>query len=317
MTREMLKTLLEDFSDDSPLNYITIKDEPGASQPDVAEAAGGSYARNDLQPHGITENMLGADEDSGLVGMRFYRHPIFAVADAGDPGFKEIKRQSVVGEHHFMPEDWLPGAKSVISVFLPFSYATVEANKKDPIVPAIEWVYTRVDGQRFLLALGEKIRDALIAEGYRAVTPYTEDRYIMQTSKEAEPGTEHVPPYSTNWSERHVAVVTGLGTFGMSTNFISKAGCAGRLVSVVTDWDIEPDARDYDDWLGYCDRCGACIRKCRGQAHYTDRHGKDHEKCAAFIRMACENLAPRYGCGKCQSGLPCDYQPMRPKRIEN
>ena len=312
MTRDMLTTLLEDFSDNSPLNFVVIKGSPDALNSFSGDATSGNYARNDLNPHGINGNMLGADKDSGLAGMRFYRRPIYSIARADDPWFAEIKRPGVVGEHHLMPEDWLPGAKSVISVFLPFEHATVEANKKDPVEPAIEWVYTRVDGQRFLLALGEKIRDTLIAEGYKAVTPYTEEKFVMQINRKAEPGTEHVPPFSSNWSERHVGVVTGLGTFGMSTNFISRAGCAGRLVSVVTDWEVEPDIRDYDDWLGYCNRCGACIRRCQAQAHYKDRHGKDHEKCGAFIRKACEKLAPRYGCGKCQSGLPCDYQPMRP-----
>ena len=314
MTREMLQAMLDDFSDNSPLNFVMIKDEAGDTRQAAESAAGGSYDRNDLKPRGITGDMLGADEDSGLVGMRFYRHPVFSVGRAGDPGFEDIKRPEAVGAHHLMPEDWLPGAKSVISVFLPFEYATVDANKKDPVEPALEWVYTRVDGQRFLLAVGEAIRDALISEGYRAVTPYTEEKYVMRTSRDIEPGTEHIPPFSTNWSERHVGYVTGLGTFGMSTNFISRVGCTGRLVSVVTDWDVEPDVKDYDDWLGYCDRCGACIRKCGAKAHYSDRHGKDHEKCVEFIRKACERLMPRYGCGKCQSGLPCDYKPMKPKK---
>jgi len=307
MTRDKIQALINEFCDNSPLNYLGAK---GASEEDVLA---NNYAKHNLYHRGITADMLGADEDSGLMGMRFFQRPIFAIARADDPGFKEIQRPEVVGPHHLLPEDWLPGAKSVISFFLPYERATVEANKKDPVEPAIEWIYTRVDGQRFLLALGAKIRDALIEAGYRAVAPYCDDRYIMQVNRNAAPGTEHVPPFSTNWSERHVAVVTGLGTFGMSTNFISKAGCAGRLVSVVTDWETEPDERDYDHWLGYCNSCGACVRRCPAQAHYTDRHGKDHEKCGAFIRKVCEKFAPRYGCGKCQSGVPCEYKPMRAK----
>lgn len=298
---------MNEFSDSSPLNYV-IKKGAAAEDPDYI-----NYAKNNLDFRGMTLDMLGADEDSGLIGMRFYQHPIFAIARADDPLFLDIKKTEAVGGHHLMPDDWLPGAKSVISVFLPFERNIVEANKKDPVVAAVEWVYTRVDGQRFLLEIGVKVRDALIAEGHRAVAPYTEDKYIMQTRRILPPGTEHVPAYSTNWSERHVAVVTGLGTFGMSTNFISKAGCAGRLISIVTDWDTEPDERDYEDWLGYCNRCGACIRRCQAKAHYPDRHGKDIDKCASFMKNAFEIHTPRYGCGKCQSGLPCDYGPMRPK----
>jgi len=307
LTREILCKLIEEFSDDSPLNFLGVK---GALNFDVTE---NNYAKNNLDPQRITADMLGVEKDSGMAGMRFFRHPIFSVGRADDPGFTVIKRPAVVGEHHFLPEDWLPGARSVISVFLPYERATVEANKRDPIEPPLEWVCTRVDGQRFLLALGARIRDALIADGYRAVTPHVEDRFIINTGGDPAPGTEHVPRFSSNWSERHVAFVTGLGTFGLSTNFISKVGCAGRLVSVVTDWDVEPDIKDTDDWLGYCNRCGECIRNCQGQVYYSDKYGKDHKKCGEFARFAAKKHAPRYGCGKCQTAIPCEFQPMKAK----
>jgi len=260
----------------------------------------------------MTAEMFGADEESGLIGMRFYRHPIFSVTRADNPGFLEIKKPEVVGGHHFLPHDWLPGAKTVISIFLPFEKATVEANKKTLVEPALEWVYTRVDGQQFLLALGALVKDELKKAGFDSVSPYTDERFVMNTNPTPEPDKGNCPPYSTNWSERHVGVVCGLGTFGMSTNFISKVGAAGRLVSVVTEWDIPADEADYDDWLGYCNKCGLCVKNCPADAFYTDRHGKNHETCSMYIRKACQKFAPRYGCGKCQSGLPCDYKPMKP-----
>jgi len=306
MTREELQKHIDHFADNSPHNFIAVRESSRV----VDGISDNNYEKNNLATHGISTDMLGVDEDSELKGMRFYQRPIFSIGRADHPDFAKIKQPEVVGVHHLMPEDWLPEAKTVISVFLPFEQATVDANKVDPFEPAIEWVYTRVDGQRFLLALGAMIRDVVTSAGYKAVTPYTEDRYIMRTGSDAEPGTEHVPQYSTNWSERHVGVVTGLGTFGQSTNFISKAGCAGRLISIITDWDIEPDILDYNGWLGYCNDCGACIRRCPGNAYFPDRHGKDHEKCREHIRKACQRFFPRYGCGKCQSGLPCDNKPM-------
>ena len=308
MTREKLQALINDFSDNSPLNYI-----PKSRDEAVPDNKANNYAKNNLFLPESELDMYKNIEADGVAGMRFYQHPIFSVARADAHGFSEIKRSEVVGAHHLMPEEWLPGAKSVISFFLPFERATVEANKLDLNEPAIEWLYTRVDGQRFLLALGAAVRDALVAEGYGAVAPYTEDKYIMQTGPVPMPGTEHIPPYSTNWSERHVGVVTGLGTFGLSTNFISRVGCAGRLISIVTDWETEPDIPDYTDWLGYCNLCGACLRKCPAQAHHKDRQGKDHGKCGSYIGKVCAKHSPRYGCGKCQSGMPCEYKPMRPK----
>ena len=306
MTREKLQKIIDDFSDNSPLNYVGAKG-------DETDIHANNYARDNLTFRGVTADMLGADEDSGLIGMRFFQRPIFSVTRADDPKFAELKKPEAVGEHHCMPNDWLPEAKTVISFFLPYERATVESNKADPIEPSTEWLYTRVDGQKFVLALGSIVKDALLADGFNAVAPYTDERFAMRVSVEPTPGTEHIPPFSTNWSERHVGYASGLGTFGMSTNFISRIGCAGRLISVVTDWEIEPDEPDYDDWLGYCNRCGVCIRRCPANAHYSDRHGKNHQICGNFIRDTCEKYMPRYGCGKCQSGLPCDYQPMRPK----
>ncbi|MCL2124699.1 MAG: epoxyqueuosine reductase [Oscillospiraceae bacterium] len=306
MTREKLQKLVDDFSDNSPTNYLSIYDE---SQDE------NNYAKNNLI-HVNTSGKSLSEGISELVGMRFFQRPIFSAARADDPGFAEIKRPELVGEHHMMPHDWLPEAKTVISFYLPMEKAIVEANKKDPVEPAMEWLCARVDGQRFLLALGAAIRDALIADGYKTVTPYTDDRFVMTAGPGPgpgpgpRPGDIAVPPFSSNWSERHIGVITGLGTFGMSTNFISKAGSAGRIISVVTEWETEPDSHDYDDWLGYCNRCGACIRKCPAQAHFPDRHGKDHAVCGGFIGKTCAKYMPRYGCGKCQTGTPCEYTRM-------
>ena len=311
MTRESLQALINDFSDNSPLNFM-----PGSSAEAMPESEieANNFAKNNLIKGGGEVDMYKNVEADGVVGMRFYRHPVFSVTRADAPGFEELRKAEAVGAHHTLPQDWLPGAKTVISFFLPYERRIVEANKVDPIEPAVEWLYTRVDGQRFLLALGTMVCDTLIAEGYNAIAPYTQDGYIMQTSLNAAPGTEHVPPYNTNWSERHVGVVSGLGTFGKSTNFISRVGCAGRLISIVTDWELDADIPDYTDWLGYCNHCGACVRRCPAQAHFDDRQGKDHAKCGEFIGEICAKYEFRYGCGKCQSGIPCEYTPMRPRK---
>ena len=308
MTREELQKIADEFCDTSGENILGSPESTDMSSENTGK---NNYARDNLSNRGAVPEMFVKEDFGGLEGMKFFERSVFSACRADEPGFMNIKRPEVVGEHHLLPTDWLPEAKTVISFFLPYNHSTVEANKKDPEEPAIEWLYTRVDGQRYLLALGARIRDALIGEGYKAVTPYTDPRFMMRVGGPPQPGTESIPAFSTNWSERHVGVVTGLGTFGMSTNFISRIGCAGRLISVVTDWDLEPDARDYDDWLGYCNRCGACVRKCPAQAHFKDRVGKDHSVCSAFIRKMCEKHEPRYGCGKCQSGIPCEYQAMK------
>ena len=300
MTREKLQQFINDLSDDSPVNYVGIELEG------VEEK---SFNKHNPMPSG-GEAIEKDTEYDGLRGMRFYDKPLFSIARADALRFLEIKRTEVVGEHHMLPKDWLPEAKTVISFALPVNRRIVEANKVDSLEPSIEWLYSRIEGNRFLLTLGAAVRDALIEEGHKAVTPYLDDRFVSRVGGDPAPGSEHLPPFSSVWSERHVGVATGLGTFGLSTNFISKAGSTVRLISVVTDWDIEPDEPDTDDWLGYCNRCGVCIRRCPAQAHYGDKPGKDHTICSMYIRKVSAKHMPRYGCGKCQTGTPCEYQPQ-------
>ncbi len=267
-----------DFSENSPTNY--------------------------LAPAAVTDEDL---KDELYVGMRFFMPPIIAVGSASDPIYETLRRPEVVGAHHMMPGDWLPGAKSVLSLFLPFTERVISSNTVDPIQPSWEWLFTRVDGQQHLLATAALVRDALVEDGYQAVVPQMDDRYFMRVSPAQ---TElPLPTFSSNWSERHVGFITGLGTFGRSTNLISKLGACGRLVSIVTDWETEPDEKDYRGVYDYCSECGACYQACPAGAYSDD--GKDIRACSGFLHDNCAQYAPRYGCGKCQSGIPCQTRSLR------
>ena len=292
MTREKLQNIIYEFSDNSPLNYLGAQTDE----------------KSDSKNNGETPKQ---DDFGDNKGMRFFQRPVFSIVRADDPGFLELKKPGVVGSHHMLPEDWLPGAKSVISVFLPHNREAVESNKKDNLTPSMLWLYSRIDGQRFLLALGTAIAQALSDEGFKSVAPCVDQRLIVQPSAAVTTDDSQVPQYSSNWSERHVGYVAGCGTFGLSTCFISKAGSAGRLISVVTQWDAGSDERGYSDWLGYCNRCGACVRRCPAQAHDSEKAVKNHDKCKAYIDKVSQPHRPRFGCGKCQTGIPCEYKPMK------
>ena len=73
-------------------------------------------------------------------------------------------------------------------------------------------------------------------------------------------------PYASNWSERHVAYVCGLGTFGLSKGLITERGMAGRFGSIVTDAELAPTPRKYSDPFEYCTKCGACQFRCPAKA---------------------------------------------------
>ncbi|MDR1204496.1 MAG: epoxyqueuosine reductase, partial [Peptococcaceae bacterium] len=211
--------------------------------------------------------------------MRFYKPPLLAYGSASDDGFKKLKEPGVVGAHHMLPSDWIPDAKTVISIFMPFSDRVIQSNIKDPVIPSMEWRYARIDGQQHLLSTGALVRDALTASGHQAVMPQADDRYW---AKVRDDGDRSRPLYSSNWSERHVAFVTGLGTFGLMTNIISKAGSCGRLISVVTDWETAPDEKDYAGMYDYCSKCKVCFLSCPGEAFGEDGK-KSIMKCQAFI----------------------------------
>lgn len=54
--------------------------------------------------------------------------------------------------------------------------------------------------------------------------------------------------YVSRWSERHVAYISGLGTFGLSDALITPLGKAMRCGSVVARVKIQPTARSYEKY---------------------------------------------------------------------
>ena len=308
MEREHLQRLITRLSEESPTNYLQPKITIEEAKRQIQEEDKGGFRRNNyFMKRDYDPLVYNRDKEDKYIGLRFFGDPIFAIGSAYDPGFFDLKKESVVGPHHRMPNDWITDAKTVISIFLPYSDQVLESNLDDPEFPSMEWMFTRVDGQNHLLDTGLAVADALRAEGWQAVVPQTDSRFALQTAVRTM--GEDTPLFTSNWSERHVAYVVGMGTFGLSTCFISSAGCAGRLISVVTDWPCNPDEKDYHDYLDYCSQCGACVSRCPAGV-IGSNCSKDKPGCAAYIGKVSANHSPRYGCGKCQSAIPCQRKPM-------
>ena len=106
------------------------------------------------------------------------------------------------------------------------------------------------------------------------------------------------------WSERHVAYLCGLGTFGLSKGIITRKGMAGRFASLVTALELPADERPYKGLYDYCIRCGECIRRCPVRA--ISEEGKEHKPCHDWLLHVKKEYAPRLGCGKCQTAVPCE-----------
>lgn len=246
-----------------------------------------------------------------VVGLRIYEAPIFAFGAADDPLFRELKNPAAIGPHFLLPQEWLPQAKTVISFFLPFTQEVKEANSRDLKWPADEWLHARYEGQAFLLKLCRYLEAELNKKGYAGIVPASDTRFWSKSGKTEE---DETGIYTSNWSERHVAYVCGLGTFGLSRGLITRKGVAGRFGSIITDLALTPDSREYQGIYDYCSMCGQCVQNCPVQAISLEE-GKKHQPCGDFLDYTREKCKPRYGCGKCQVRVPCESElPFQPGR---
>lgn len=247
---------------------------------------------------------------ASMKGVRIFDDPIFAFARADDEHFSSLKDPSVIGEHFLLPQEWLEGAKTVISFFLPFSETVRTSNKCDRTWPSDGWLHGRIEGQNFLNLLCLFLEGEIAGAGFSSVTPSLDSRF-WRTWGSKIPGDkackdeQALKDFTSNWSERHVAWVCGLGSFGLSKGLITSKGVAGRFGSLVSDLQIEPDGRCYNNFLPFCSSCGECIKQCPVNAISLE-HGKDHYICSQFQDRIKERHRPRYGCGKCQVGVPCE-----------
>lgn len=239
-----------------------------------------------------------------VVGLKIFNEPIFGVSSADDEYFRLLKNPSIIGNHFLLPEEWLPGSKTVISFFLPFTEDVRSSNRIDRLWPSEGWGHGYIEGQILVKELSKFLASELVEAGYNSLIPYTDSRYWTQNM----PKEDSVHPelsFTSNWSERHVAFVSGLGTFGLSKGIITEKGMAGRLSSIITELYLTPTKRKYSDILEYCSMCGSCIINCPPRA-ITMEDGKNHIRCSKYLNAITKKYKSRRGCGKCQVNVPCE-----------
>ena len=243
------------------------------------------------------------------VGIPIFESPLVGCAAARDPLFEHMQqRVDIYGPTLRMPEEWLPGAISVVSFFLPFSKAVRDSNRPDLSRPSDLWLHGRFEGQEILNRAAASLADLLQEAGGEVVIPATDPAFtVVRDPARLERGE---PPYVSNWSERHAAFVAGLGTFGLSKHLITEKGVSGRFGSVITNLPLPVTPRPYTDPYEYCTFCGACRKRCAVNA--IGPLEKDNRICSDFQRQMLARFAPRHGCGKCQLSVPCETG--RPKQ---
>lgn len=265
------------------------------------------YTRNDFitdvqnlfpKIHGNTVNI---PEKGDTV---IFDAPLIGFSSASDEIFRSFRKKEIIGTHFFSPIEWLPSAKTVVSFFLPFTDEICVSNRADRREPSVEWLYGRIEGQTFIVTYMTALKHLLESNGIDVCVPCMDDRFdlIYETISTEGETNIHV---NSRWSERHAAYACGLGTFGLSRGLISEKGMAGRYTSMILSEKWETTGRKYTGFDDYCVRCGACMRNCPVQA-ITLESGKNNFICKTYLDKMKVKYSPRYGCGKCQVGVPCE-----------
>jgi epoxyqueuosine reductase len=207
------------------------------------------------------------------------------------------------------PGEDLPGADelTVISWAVSHTEATKADNRRQTQLPSERWARSRIYGQSCNRALHRALVTALADRGYTAVAP----ALLPQHGEKQSEGLGR----SSNWSERHVAYTSGLGTFSLCGGLITSLGQAVRLGSVIVRAQMSPTERPYSGPFDYClyfdgGGCTACADRCP----VSSMGGKARDKtvCAQHLEVTTAEFVQRefgfegYGCGLCQTGVPCE-----------
>lgn len=248
-----------------------------------------------------------------LPGFAF-GEPLVGFSRGDDPLYAFYKNH-IDPDFYRLPCEWLeavhghafdPANISVISWFLPQTTDTKEKSRAVNDCPPLEWTMVRVHGEDCNRRLAKSLEQHLTALGYEAVAPMSSDQFSW--------GDNEKFVKISNWSERHTAFISGLGTFGLCDGLISAKGKAGRYGSVIVNLPLEPSKRNYTEYNEYCmakNGCTACMKRCPAGA-ITEK-GHDKRKCMAYHADQIKTIDHeryRYDgyavCGLCQTGVPCE-----------
>jgi len=155
-----------------------------------------------------------------------------------------------------------------------------------------------VETNALLGRIGTCLIEALAERGIRAA---------------AEPPTHNFDPVTlvSHWSHKSVAVIAGLGSFGLHQMVITDSGCAGRFGSLVLDAELPvSNFESRERCLYYHDgSCLECIQRCPAEA-LDAVYPFNRQRCYQHllgVAKVYEDLGKADVCGKCAIG-PCAFE---------
>jgi hypothetical protein len=244
-----------------------------------------------------------------------WEDPLVGFSSGDDSLYQEYKE--FVGPFHWTPLEifmnTFPSLEvsaedlTIISWVLPQTEVTKSDNRIETIYPSERWARARIFGEEGNVKLAKHVVASLQQAGVNAVAPS-----LLSPSFKWMESERYT--FASTWSERHAAYASGLGTFGLCDGLITQKGKAMRCGSVVANIKIPPTKRSYHDPHAYClffskKTCGKCIQRCPAGA--LTPAGHDKVKCRSYISATRGYISSHfgfegYGCGLCQTGVPCE-----------
>jgi len=158
-------------------------------------------------------------------GDRIFSAPLIGVSCGDDDLFEKLKE--IIGPEHLTPSDmWtqrgLPEDESlakrlrILSVVFPYARIIREEGEKNiEDVPPEIYCVARNFANQFMDAVLEQIVGYIQTKGFRAISGVKSGAFQILTKE---------TPFRiySNWSERHIAFASGLGTFSLHEGLITN-----------------------------------------------------------------------------------------------
>jgi epoxyqueuosine reductase len=242
-----------------------------------------------------------------------WAEPLVGFSSGADPLYDFYKKD--IGDFYILPDVFMADAHgkeykrenlTVVSWILPQTDATKADHRKETYFPSERWARSRIMGEQVNVKLREHLVEKLKEAGYDSVAPMISPLWKGAKSEKYS--------FASTWSERHAAYVAGLGTFGLSDALITEKGKAMRAGSVIVDAVIEPSPMNFEHHNESClfimdGTCGKCMERCPIGAITENGHNK--KLCNKYVSMTRQYVPKHYGfdgygCGFCQTGVPCE-----------